>query len=77
MTRQSRTTPELEPDLGKLNRAVLPQRYVVTRDKLQKDALEIAKATEAIVAFCSILQTELMPLAIDPPRYKRRRRKYD
>jgi hypothetical protein len=77
MMRQSRTTPELEPDLSKLSRAVLPQRYFVTRDILQKNAQEIAKTADAIVAFSSILQKELAPLTINPPKYKRRRRKYD
>ena len=74
--RQSRKTQELEPDLDKLSGAVLPKRDIIARDRFQKDAQEIGAAAEAVVSFCSGLRTELEPLSIEPPKYKRLRRKY-
>jgi hypothetical protein len=74
--RQSRKTPQLEPDLDKLGRAVLPQRDPITRERLKTDAKEIADVTKRVVAFCSTLETALAPLQNKSPEYTRRRRGY-
>jgi hypothetical protein len=75
-TRQSRKTPQLEPNLKKLGRAVLPQRDLVDQNRFKADAQEIADAAKAIVSFCAALQNALAPLRNTPPKYSRRRRDY-
>jgi hypothetical protein len=74
--RQSRKTPQLEPDLKKLGRAVLPQRDLVDRNRFRVDAQEIANAAKAIVSFCMSVQGALAPLRNTPPKYSRRRHDY-
>lgn len=74
--RQTRKTPELEPDLKKLARAVLPQRFFVTEKQFLADAEGIASAARAVEDFCRVLSVELAPLQNIPPKYSRRRRDY-
>ncbi len=74
--RQSRKTPQLEPDLKKLSRAVLPQREIVNRAAFRGTAREIQATTSEIEAFCDAVAIELAPLRNTRPQYTRRKRSY-
>jgi hypothetical protein len=74
--RQTRKTPQLEPNLKRLSRAVLPQRQIVTADYLASIANEIVAGAREIDSFCQQIQAAFAPLKHKPPKYTRRRRDY-
>jgi hypothetical protein len=74
--KQSRSTPELMPDLKKLSRAVLPQRELITKDKLRSVASDIVAIAQKLEAFCDHLEGALAPLQHTPPKYTRQRHDY-
>jgi hypothetical protein len=74
--RHQRNIPELEPDLKKLGRAVLPQPEPMSRAKFLDIAEEITTCTQKIVLFCEHLERELAPLKNIRPVYTRQRRDY-
>jgi hypothetical protein len=74
--RQSRPTPQLRPTMENLSRAVIPQRELITQQKLTAIALDIVLAAKRVQIFCAYLSRVLAPLQNTPPQYSRRRRNY-
>jgi hypothetical protein len=74
--RGQRATPKLRPELEKLSRRFLPQREIITREKLDAIIEEIISDARAIEGFCKrvhrMLPKEQFQYA--PPTYTRRRR---
>jgi hypothetical protein len=73
--RQSRPTPQLRPSIERLSRSVLPQRELITSEKLDSIAREIVSLAKRIEVFCRYLLRVLAPRNT-PPQYSRRRRDY-
>ena len=74
--RGQRATPELRPELRKLSRAMLPQRELITRKKLDQIVRGIVSDARAVHAFCERIH-RVRPqeeLKYAPPKYARRRR---
>jgi hypothetical protein len=71
-----RQTPELRPEIEKLSRAFLPQRELVTRDKLDEIKEEIISDARSLESFCSDVFGEVQHEGwkYEPPKYSRRRR---
>lgn len=74
--RQSRPTPQLRRSIEQLSRAVLPQRELITPEKLNSIAREIVSVAKRIEVFCRYLLRSLTSLRNTPPQYTRRRRDY-
>src|SRR5215813_4947900 len=72
--RQSRPTPQLRRSSEQLSRAVLPQRELITPEKLNSIAREIVSVARRIEVFCRYLLRSLTSLRNTPPQYTRRRR---
>ena len=71
----SRAVPMLQPQLKRLARAVLPQREVITCDKLEAITAEIIQASHDVLAMHGRIETALAPLQHKSPVYTRRRRR--
>jgi hypothetical protein len=75
--RGQRSTPELRPKLGKLTRALLPQRELITIRQLDQIVRDIIFDARAVHAFCKrvhrVRPKEQFQYA--PPKYTRRRRR--
>jgi hypothetical protein len=71
-----RSTPELKPELKRLSRALLPQRQVITKGKLDKIVREIISDARAVQSFCKRVYRVKPPEQFQyaPPKYTRRRR---
>jgi hypothetical protein len=74
--RQSRNTPQLEPDIKSLSRAVLPQIEPINRNKLREIAIEIVSIAKETQKFCADLRSALSPSRYIQPQYARRRYRY-
>jgi hypothetical protein len=74
--RQTRPTPQLRPTMESLSRAVLPQRELITPQKLNSIARKIVSVSKRIDVFCRYLLRVLAPLRNTPPQYSRQRRDY-
>jgi len=70
-----RPTPELRPELEKLSRTFLPQREIVTVEKLNANVREIVSEARAVEDFCKRIYSvlPLVPFQYAPPKYTRRR----
>jgi hypothetical protein len=75
--RGNRPTPELEPELKKLSRAFLPQRELITKEKLDAVIAEIVSEAKAIERFRERFHHErpVEQFQYAPPKYTRRRRR--
>jgi len=71
--RAKRGLPNLEPELKKLSRAVLPQTEVITRESLDATVRQIVVDAKALQALCNDLYAVLSPSRYKPPAYTRRR----
>jgi hypothetical protein len=71
-----RSMPELELDLKKLSRSVLPQSERVTPERLCSILDEIATATQEVRALCTKFESALTPLQHTAPQYSRRKGGY-
>jgi hypothetical protein len=74
--RQSRPTPQLEPDLKKLSRAIVPQTEKIDRTKLRAIAKEIVAIANEVQTFRESLATALAPSRYTRQKYSRRRYDY-
>jgi hypothetical protein len=75
--RGQRPTPELRPELEKLSRAFIPQRELITREKLDKIVQEVISGARAIQSFRERVYHVRPPeqFRYEPLKYTRRRRR--
>lgn len=74
--RGNRPTPELKPELEKLSRAFLPQREIITVEKLNAVIREIVSEARVLEEYCKAVHRVLRsePFQYAPPKYTRQRR---
>ena len=70
----ARKAKQLEPELKKLSRSVLPEHTVVTEPILSDLSRKIVDASKQVEAICTTLSGALPPSQHTPPKYTRHHR---
>lgn len=74
-TTGTRPVPEVQPEIKKLSRAVLPQREKMTAREMHRIARKVDHASQRVESLCRRLEAALPPLQHKPPEYTRLHRR--